>query len=1673
MKKIAAIVLCALAIVLLVTVVQKSGLVKQYPGSQLAQVSYPPISQTSPINPTSFFRFDGTDTNGSSIGTKQLSTNSTTDTTPNFQILSGGPVGKFARFTSSTGEVHVTGGTGITNAFAIEFLFRPGQGFNNTEFYNTADGSISIRWNPRPTAGTSTSTNYLSFKTKTASGEHDLRIDMNGSGARSNAYYTDGNWHHMVFKRNADGSKEIWVDGTVPASFSSSAPSGNLVSTSATTDTYINKSASYRKFFGDLDELAIYAQEMPGNLVAQHQSDRVAGTSYQNWTAIASVLQGGSTTGVLDPKDYPPGASLSTSIPYTTGITDKPVAQLKKYPLPRFSSTNTLLPNISWANMTYQGQVNPDSNVQNATTAANARDIMDELAKNWNYAISINNVRQSSQFTNTATTHGALTQLANQHPEYPLAALIYRAQLPAVKNSANSWDNYFQVDTLPNDHYLQNASGQFIKPYGSTVTTSTMKYWRPSAPIADYAGDGQYVKDTLITLATAMPNRLAAKPTSWLTYLAENGEQYHQFSTAAIAADPVVSAAATASGLSPQAYVAKRYADNMRQAYRDIAKTAPGAAGAYSQEYAIDGGPIDRFPWAQARMLQDAMPNGQRYATPDFYPRWPTNWMNWSGAWHGWQWMMESLAVQRASGDKFYSPFVSAGWNTNSTGNVTPGQYLGMLKMLAATGAEYFYAGYFNEINHYEYPCAANNSTCPDIIGLPETYTWQNVTPSYVQALVSRVESFYRASDLMTGDLALKYENPGAGMGYNFKTHDPNVLVVVRKLGSKYLITGNINQTTNNSGSIEEEKKVTITLDGQDVSFKVRRQGSMYMYDKSNASAPVFYQLDAWHESSHPSWWSKNFLVDAELYDSGTATIKTTGYTGGDFSQSDSYVNSTGPLGYKFTPRDTSPTTFYLWVRARASSGTANVSASVDGGTSLLASFPAGAFTWIKLPGSFSGVALNQAHTLLITPGTGLDLEKFVLTPDVSYVPSQGVSAGDIQAPTAPVNISSPLQTSTTADITWSASIDDVGVVAYDIYKNSVLEGTSSSTSYTAIDLTPATDYEFAVKARDAAGNVSNASVTLAVRTLSAVDTDAPSTPSSLTSSNITSDSFTVSWSPSTDNVGVDGYEVTRNGTALQTILTTTTYNASGLTEDTDYTVSVRARDVAGNWSSSSAPLTIHTSLTEDTTAPAGAVIVPAANLTHTGTITITVSATDNRLLDHVDFYRSTNTLLGSAVATGTSGQYSYSWNTSTVANNTYNLYAKIYDKAGNAFTTPNVKVTIANVVVPPPDTTAPIISMTAPQDGASVSGDVVALNANATDNVGVTKVEFYRGGTLVDTDTTAPFEVPFDSTAVTNGSYSFNAKAYDTAGNMGTSQTINITVNNIIPDTTVPTVSISAPADNSTATGNNVSLTANATDNIGIASVKFFKSDDSFLGDATLAQGSSYVFGWDTTSVSNGNVTFYAKAYDTAGNFAQSSNRTVSVNNADTVNPSKVTNLSTSTVGTTSVTLTWNSATDNVAIKGYDVFKDVNNGNNRYVTGAPGTSYTITGLTPNTAYNFGVTSRDTSNNVALSPTMITVTTAGIDNIDPVVTITNPLDGVRVTKNSVVTITANASDNVGVTRVEFVVNNSIICTVTTAPYSCNWTVPWTFTNANYELKLRAFDASGNMGYKIQRNRAQN
>jgi chitodextrinase len=190
----------------------------------------------------------------------------------------------------------------------------------------------------------------------------------------------------------------------------------------------------------------------------------------------------------------------------------------------------------------------------------------------------------------------------------------------------------------------------------------------------------------------------------------------------------------------------------------------------------------------------------------------------------------------------------------------------------------------------------------------------------------------------------------------------------------------------------------------------------------------------------------------------------------------------------------------------------------------------------------------------------------------------------DTTAPSVPTGLSSANVTSTGFTLKWTISTDNVGVTGYEVYRNGTLLATvtgtvggTPATTYAVTGLTASTTYSMTVRAVDAAGNKSAASTTLNVTTSAAgTDTTTPSVPTGLNSSNITTTGFRVAWTAATDNVGVVGYNVYRNGVYVTTV-GGTSYTFTGLAANTSYNITVLALDAAKNRSAQSAALAVKT----------------------------------------------------------------------------------------------------------------------------------------------------------------------------------------------------------------------------------------------------------------------------------------------------------------------------------------------------------------------------------------------------------------------------------------------------------------------------------------------------------------
>src|SRR5207247_1301012 len=296
--------------------------------------------------------------------------------------------------------------------------------------------------------------------------------------------------------------------------------------------------------------------------------------------------------------------------------------------------------------------------------------------------------------------------------------------------------------------------------------------------------------------------------------------------------------------------------------------------------------------------------------------------------------------------------------------------------------------------------------------------------------------------------------------------------------------------------------------------------------------------------------------------------------------------------------------------------------------------------------------------------------------------------------------------------LAWSASTDNVGVTGYIVRRDGVQVATPATTSYADTGLSAGATYSYTVAARDAAGNISPNSASVSITTAITAHTTPPSTPRGPAAAADDAPGANLAWSASTDNVGVTGYIVRRNGVQVATPATTS-YADTGLSVGT-YSYTVAARDAAGNVSPNSASASITIADTTPPTTPTG--LTAAATGTPAGHLAWSAS-TDNVGVTGYIVRRN-----GVQVATPATTSFA---DTGLSAATTYSYTVAARDAAGN--TSPNstsVSVTLADTTAP--STPTGLTAAVAGSTGANLSWIA------STDNVGVTGYIVRRNGVQV-----------------------------------------------------------------------------------------------------------------------------------------------------------------------------------------------------------------------------------------------------------------------------------------------------------------------------------------------------
>jgi hypothetical protein len=680
--------------------------------------------------------------------------------------------------------------------------------------------------------------------------------------------------------------------------------------------------------------------------------------------------------------------------------------------------------------------------------------------------------------------------------------------------------------------------------------------------------------------------------------------------------------------------------------------------------------------------------------------------------------------------------------------------------------------------------------------------------------------------------------------------------------------------------------------------------------------------------------------------------------------------------------------------------------------------------------------------------------------------------------------------------IRWS-SFDNVGVNSHDIllatdgvnFNTTIatnLSGFTQSFNWSVPGTLSTTSARIRVIARDAAGNAGQADSGL----FTIRDAQPPSVAILAPSGGETvsaGSTFTIRWI-SSDNVGVTSHDIllAADGANFNATI------ASGLSGSTQQfnwfvpanlattaaRIRVIARDVAGNaGQADSNQFTVR-----DAQPPTVTIQSPVAGqvLSAGSTFTIRWTSTDNVGVTSQDILFSNDGVnFNTNIASGLSASaQQFNWSVPLTSNSSsarIRIIAR--DAAGNVGQADAGPFTIR-------DTQPPSVTIQSPTGGETIpAGGAFLIRWTSSDNLGVVSHDI-----LLSTDgfnfNTAVASGLSGSTqqfnwsvpTITTSSSRLRIVARDGAGNVAQSDSGLFTIR----DTTPPTVSIQAPAGGETLVpGSTFTIRWNSFDNVGVTAHDILLSTDGFNFNTTIASGlpgSAQQFNWSIPlNLATNTARIRVVARDAAGNTGLSDSGLFTIR--DTIAPSVSVTAPTSgqviNAGS-SFNVRWTSS-DNVGVVSHDVLLSTDGGFNFSAVVASGLSGNQTSFLWSVPNNVAtsqarirVSARDAAGNVGQADSgNFTIR----DTQPPSVTVVAPSAGQIISPGSVVAVTWNSSDNVGITSHDILLstngganfNTTIVTGLGGGQQSFSWSVPTNINTTQARIRVRAVDAAGNVG----------
>ena len=474
---------------------------------------------------------------------------------------------------------------------------------------------------------------------------------------------------------------------------------------------------------------------------------------------------------------------------------------------------------------------------------------------------------------------------------------------------------------------------------------------------------------------------------------------------------------------------------------------------------------------------------------------------------------------------------------------------------------------------------------------------------------------------------------------------------------------------------------------------------------------------------------------------------------------------------------------------------------------------------------------------------------------------------------------------------------------------------------------------------------------------------------------------------------------------------------------------------------------------TLDETPPLIHITYPANQSTLSGTVLITAYAYDENKLENVKLY-----LDDAIIFQSDTGPYQFNWNTLMYEEDqNYILNATAEDSSGNKTFSKSIQVKIDNF-----DNIKPVGVFLYPSMGQVLNG-VVEISIQAEDNDGVDYINLFINGDSLGVFTEQQnindyYNYFWDTNNMPEDNISsIYAYIYDYSKNYQVMGPISVTINNQdAPDITYPQGTIVTPASGSTVNGV-VNIEVNVFDNIGISKVNFFINGDSLFCDTIPP----YKYDWDTTLENeNQNHTINIDVIDLSGNQTSLYPISVYVNNfeePDLIPPNIVIYEPAANQTVFGEVDVLTIATDNDSVFKVEFYQNYELVGTDFSASYKYSWDTLTEEDDTDHIWFAIAYDFQSNSSQSDPIVFKVD--NLDGIPPNGIITYPYAGQSV--SDIITIQAEASDNVGVDNIQFLINDSIVFIDDGTPFEYSWNTLNYLEDQQHQLTIIISDFNNN------------